>query len=153
MEQILPHFAEGKVVKGFGRGSKELGIPTANFPEKVVENLPKDLPGGVYYGWANVDNGEVLKMVLSIGWNPYYHNTKKSMETHVIHTFKEDFYGSTLKVIMLGYIRPMRDFSSLGELIDAINDDIQQAKDKLDLPENTSYKQNNFLFDEIKEDV
>ncbi|XP_063437865.1 riboflavin kinase-like [Mytilus trossulus] len=153
MEQILPHFAEGKVVKGFGRGSKELGIPTANFPEKVVENLPKDLPGGVYYGWANVDNGEVLKMVLSIGWNPYYHNTKKSMETHVIHTFKEDFYGSTLKVIMLGYIRPMRDFSSLDELIDAINDDIQQAKDKLDLPENTSYKQNNFLFDEIKEDV
>ncbi|XP_076080487.1 riboflavin kinase-like [Mytilus galloprovincialis] len=153
MEQILPHFAEGKVVKGFGRGSKELGIPTANFPEKVVENLPKDLPGGVYYGWANVDNGEVLKMVLSIGWNPYYHNTKKSMETHVIHTFKEDFYGSTLKVIMLGYIRPMRDFSSLDELIDAINDDIQQAKDKLDLPENASYKQNNFLFDEIKADV
>ncbi|VDH92958.1 riboflavin kinase [Mytilus galloprovincialis] len=126
---------------------------TTNFPEKVVENLPKDLPGGVYYGWANVDNGEVLKMVLSIGWNPYYHNTKKSMETHVIHTFKEDFYGSTLKVIMLGYIRPMRDFSSLDELIDAINDDIQQAKDKLDLPENASYKQNNFLFDEIKEDV
>ncbi|CAC5368974.1 RFK [Mytilus coruscus] len=153
MEQILPHFAEGKVVKGFGRGSKELGIPTANFPENVVENLPKDLPGGVYYGWANVDNGEVLKMVLSIGWNPYYHNTKKSMETHVIHTFKEDFYGSTLKVIMLGYIRPMRDFSSLDELIGAINDDIQEAKEKLDLPENASYKQNNFLFDEIKEDV
>ena len=24
----LPHFARGKVVKGFGRGSKELGIPT-----------------------------------------------------------------------------------------------------------------------------
>ena len=28
MENILPHFAKGKVVKGFGRGSKELGIPT-----------------------------------------------------------------------------------------------------------------------------
>ncbi|CAC5358114.1 RFK [Mytilus coruscus] len=153
MEQILPHFAEGKVVKRIWTGQQRARIPTANFPENVVENLPKDLPGGVYYGWANVDNGEVLKMVLSIGWNPYYHNTKKSMETHVIHTFKEDFYGSTLKVIMLGYIRPMRDFSSLDELIGAINDDIQEAKEKLDLPENASYKQNNFLFDEIKEDV
>ena len=36
-------------------------------------------------------------------------------ETHVIHMFKEDFYGSTLKVIMLGYIRPMKNFSSLGK--------------------------------------
>lgn len=24
----LPHFAVGPIVKGFGRGSKELGIPT-----------------------------------------------------------------------------------------------------------------------------
>ena len=24
----LPHFCRGEVVKGFGRGSKELGIPT-----------------------------------------------------------------------------------------------------------------------------
>ena len=24
----LPHFAEGEVVNGFGRGSRELGIPT-----------------------------------------------------------------------------------------------------------------------------
>lgn len=28
MSTKLPHFAEGEVVKGFGRGSKELGIPT-----------------------------------------------------------------------------------------------------------------------------
>lgn len=26
----LPHFASGPVIKGFGRGSKELGIPTGN---------------------------------------------------------------------------------------------------------------------------
>lgn len=26
----LPYFAQGKVVKGFGRGSKALGTPTGN---------------------------------------------------------------------------------------------------------------------------
>lgn len=28
MTKHLPHFALGSIVKGFGRGSKELGIPT-----------------------------------------------------------------------------------------------------------------------------
>lgn len=27
----LPYFCRGEVVKGFGRGSKELGIPTGEF--------------------------------------------------------------------------------------------------------------------------
>ena len=39
-------------------------------------------------------------------------------ETYLMHTFSEDFYGSKLKVIMLGYIRPMEDFSSLGKFTD-----------------------------------
>jgi len=29
---IRPVYAQGKVVKGFGRGSKELGIPTGEKP-------------------------------------------------------------------------------------------------------------------------
>ncbi|KAL0186542.1 hypothetical protein M9458_018212, partial [Cirrhinus mrigala] len=50
-----------------------------NFPESVVDNLPADISTGIYYGWACVDNGDIHKMVMSIGWNPYYKNTKKSM--------------------------------------------------------------------------
>ncbi|XP_011912146.1 PREDICTED: riboflavin kinase isoform X1 [Cercocebus atys] len=75
----LPYFCRGQVVRGFGRGSKQLGIPTANFPEQVVDNLPADISTGIYYGWASVGSGDVHKMVVSIGWNPYYKNTKKSM--------------------------------------------------------------------------
>lgn len=51
----------------------------ANFPEHVVEKLPEEISTGIYFGWAKVDNGPTLKMVMSIGWNPYYNNKKKSM--------------------------------------------------------------------------
>ncbi|XP_060072812.1 riboflavin kinase-like [Ylistrum balloti] len=143
----FPYCAVGRVIKGFGRGSKELGIPTANYPEDVVERLPQEIQGGVYYGWANVDNGTVFKMVMSIGNNPYYKNEKRSMETHIIHKFEEDFYGSTLKTVMLGFIRPMKNFSSLDELVTEIHADIAHAKEKLELPENLAHKDNKF-FDE-----
>ncbi|XP_042219910.1 riboflavin kinase-like isoform X2 [Homarus americanus] len=141
----LPHFAVGTVVKGFGRGSKELGIPTANFPEHVVEELPDEITTGIYYGWAKVDDGPTFKMVMSIGWNPYYNNKKKSMETHIMHVFKEDFYGSELKVVMLGYIRPEKNFKSLEELITAIHNDISESDKQLLQAQHLHYKQHPFF--------
>ena len=51
----------------------------ANFPKQVVDSLPADISTGIYYGWASVGSGAVHKMVVSIGWNPYYKNVKKSM--------------------------------------------------------------------------
>ncbi len=38
-------------------------------------------------------------------------------ETHIIHTFENDFYGSTLRVLVAGYIRPEKNFSSKGKLV------------------------------------
>ncbi|KAM6391960.1 riboflavin kinase-like [Rhynochetos jubatus] len=145
MRGHLPYFCRGQVVKGLGRGSKELGIPTANFSEQVVESFPSDISTGIYYGWACVGNGDVHKMVLSIGWNPFYKNIKKSVETHVIHTFKEDFYGEILRIVVLGYIRSEKNFSSLEALISAIQEDIEEAKRQLDLPEHLKLKEDNFF--------
>lgn len=122
-----------------------MGIPTANFPDSVVEHLPADISTGIYYGWARVGSGDIHKMVMSIGWNPYYKNTKKSMETHVIHQFKEDFYGEILSVVMVGYGRPERSYDSLEALIAAINNDIEEAKTKLELPEHIKLKEDNFF--------
>ncbi|XP_074642439.1 riboflavin kinase-like [Tubulanus polymorphus] len=144
-QQSLPHFAQGRVVKGFGRGSKELGIPTANFPEDVVDNLPDDIESGIYHGWATVDDGPIYKMVMSIGWNPFYKNEKRSMETHIINKFDGDFYGCTLKIVMLGYIRPEKSFDSLGSLISEIHNDISEAERQLDLPHNQVYKEDAFF--------
>ncbi|XP_054576336.1 riboflavin kinase-like [Eptesicus fuscus] len=128
MKNLL-YFCRCKVMRGFGRGSKQLSIPTANFPEQVVDNLPSDVSIGIYYGLeASVGTGEVHKMVVSIGWNPYYKNMKKSIETHIMHTFKEDFYGEILNVAIAGYLRPEKNFDSLESLISAIQGDIEEAK-------------------------
>ncbi|KAK4885086.1 hypothetical protein RN001_001357 [Aquatica leii] len=131
-KSVLPYFVVGEVIKGFGRGSKQLGIPTANFPPSVVKDLPEDLNTGVYFGFASIDKGDVYKMVMSVGWNPYFKNKQKSMETHLMHTFDEDFYGKELRVCILEYIRCEKDFTSVEDLVKAIKCDIDTANVKLD---------------------
>jgi riboflavin kinase len=80
MKTILPLYVKGKVVKGFGRGSKSLGIPTANYEQSIVDQLPDQLIKGIYYGWAKVGNEDIVhKCCLSLGWNPYFGNQVKSM--------------------------------------------------------------------------
>ena len=105
----FPLRLSGPIVKGFGRGSSELGIPTANIPIAGLSvGGNEDVESGVYYGWVGVDVDEdgkrcgnddretegkregqgeakakaksnVWPMVMSIGWNPYYKNTKRSV--------------------------------------------------------------------------
>jgi FAD synthase len=94
----FPYYASGTVVHGFGRGGKQLGIPTANFPNEVVDELPIEYDQGVYYGWAQVDNGDIYRMVMSIGNNPYFNNEKRTM---VRVTF---FFVSILKVSKLRFV-------------------------------------------------
>lgn len=54
-------------------------IIQANYPLDVVKQLPNDIENGIYFGWANIDSGDVHKMVMSIGWNPFFENKEKSM--------------------------------------------------------------------------
>ncbi|KAF4622264.1 hypothetical protein D9613_009489 [Agrocybe pediades] len=54
-EPPYPLRMEGKVIKGFGRGAKELGFPTANLP--VDGNLTPwivNIKSGVYLGWVSL---------------------------------------------------------------------------------------------------
>ena len=124
IEAKLPHFARGKIVKGFGRGSSELGFPTANFDEAVIEQLPEELVGGIYHGFARVDTGPVYDMVMSVGYNPFYNNEKRAMETHIINKYEKDLYGCELAVIMVGYLRSEANYDTLEKLKDAIQNDI-----------------------------
>ncbi|GME78769.1 unnamed protein product [Ambrosiozyma monospora] len=196
-------FANTTVIPGFGRGSSEIGIPTANVPITSFSQLDDIPETGVYFGYvkihknkkknkdksnggvkkgddkASVDgrdanvkgdgegegegeanredkkqerkivdridgksqveltysdllsssNGDfdVLPMVLSIGWNPFFKNKQKACELHVMHKFAGPFYGADLSFIVLGYIRPELDYVSLELLIRDINLDIEIA--------------------------
>ena len=113
-ESPYPHLVSGKVVSGFGRGSKELGIPTgkfvsffltwsldkrlyinllnlkpfiiiifftkANLSEEALEAMCTEFTTGVYYGWVQIGEkgSDIYPMVMSLGWNPYYKNEKRS---------------------------------------------------------------------------
>ncbi|KAJ0417049.1 riboflavin kinase-domain-containing protein [Aspergillus carlsbadensis] len=111
-ETPFPIRLSGPVIKGFGRGSKELGIPTANIPVNGLEDvLPAELGVGVYFGVVALDpatapgapeetaqhedgregngtkrssNAEILPAVLSIGYNPFYKNKTRSIEIHIL---------------------------------------------------------------------
>uniref|UniRef100_A0A5G2RJ73 riboflavin kinase n=2 Tax=Sus scrofa TaxID=9823 RepID=A0A5G2RJ73_PIG len=72
-------------------------------------------------------------------------NIFKFQETHIMHTFKEDFYGEILNVAIVGYLRPEKNFDSLESLISAIQGDIEEAKKQLDLPEHLKLKEDNFF--------
>jgi len=90
-------------------------------------------------------NGIIRKAVVSIGWNPYYDNSKKSVETHVMHTYDNQFYGKWLKVLICGYIRPEKNYDSLQDLIDDIHLDINQAGNSLDEPQFKGFFQDGFF--------
>ena len=70
-------------------------------------------------------------MVMSIGWNPFYKNTVRSVEVHIMHAFEQDFYGSHMNLVILGFIRPEYDYVSLESLVEDIRTDIQVARDSL----------------------
>lgn len=75
--------------------SQKLGIPTANIPAEGLSEFP-DIQSGVYYGVtalnptqfdsgdsstneANKSEPTIFPCVLSIGYNPFYKNTVRSV--------------------------------------------------------------------------
>ncbi|KAK6907583.1 riboflavin kinase [Kwoniella mangroviensis CBS 10435] len=53
-EHPYPMKLEGTVTKGFGRGARFLGIPTANLPDTSLDPLNALNMTGIYYGFARI---------------------------------------------------------------------------------------------------
>jgi riboflavin kinase len=123
---------KGLVVKGFGRGSKLLGCPTANLEPKAFLEELKGIPRGVYAGFAQINNGAVYKCVLSLGTNPTFNTVEDTVEAFILHDYTCDFYGSIMKLIIVAYLRPSAKFDSLEELMKWIARDTRVATKQLD---------------------
>ncbi|KAJ5073829.1 riboflavin kinase/fmn adenylyltransferase [Anaeramoeba ignava] len=123
-----PFILQGKVIHGFGRG-KKIGFPTANL--EYSEDFQK-LSTGVFFGFAKLNKFGIFKMVMTIGCNPSFENKIKTVEAHLLHEFNQDFYNEHLSLIICGYIRPLIKFSSIDELLQAIQKDRDFAEKELE---------------------
>lgn len=123
----------------------QLGIPTANLPvDATATPWIADAKSGVYFGWAALELPQdhpnrasspssfvLFPMVMSIGYNPFYNNTVRSAEVHVLERFGADFYGIEMRLLIVGYIRDERNYDGLDALIEDINTDCEVARKSL----------------------
>lgn len=133
-----PYTITGPVVRGAGRGGKELGFPTANqyFLDDVA--LPAD---GVYAGWFTVKGpraidgdmkpGVAYPAAISVGTNPTFGDERRSVESFILDR-DADLYGYEADVAFIGHIRSMEKFNSVDELLTAINNDVNKVREILD---------------------
>ncbi|MEV7602089.1 bifunctional riboflavin kinase/FAD synthetase [Kitasatospora sp. NPDC089797] len=123
-----PHRVEGVVVRGAQRG-RELGYPTANVETVPHSAVPAD---GVYAGWLTAQ-GERMPAAISVGTNPTFDGTARTVEAYAIDRVGLDLYGLHVAVDFLAYLRGMEKFDSIEALLDRMADDVKRARELTEL--------------------
>lgn len=117
-----PYSLELPVIHGDARG-RTIGFPTLNQP------LPKGIcvpRFGVYISRVELD-GAIWRGITNIGIRPTYLTNTPACETYVMG-YKGDAYGKRVKLIPEKFIRDEEKFDSLGELKNAISQDMKIAE-------------------------
>ena len=127
----------GNVHRGYGRGSKKLGFPTANLPEDLFGPTLRDVPAGVYSCFAIVGDEPttIRSAVANIGYSPTFtgkENPIKIIEAHIIDREDDDattpdFYDLPLTLFLVAFQRPERKFPNFSALIANIRNDVALA--------------------------
>jgi riboflavin kinase/FMN adenylyltransferase len=119
-----PHRVEGVVVRGAARG-RALGYPTANVETLPHTAIPAD---GVYAGWLHAA-GEEMPAAISVGTNPTFDGTARTVEAYAIDREGLDLYGLHVGVDFLVYLRGMEKFDTTGALLERMADDVKRARE------------------------
>ncbi|MEU5438958.1 bifunctional riboflavin kinase/FAD synthetase [Streptomyces sp. NPDC020719] len=125
-----PHRVEGVVVRGAQRG-RELGYPTANVETLPHTAIPAD---GVYAGWLTAD-GERMPAAISVGTNPQFDGTERTVEAYAIDRVGLDLYGLHVAVDFLAYVRGQEKFESIEALLEAIARDVKRSSELIEAVE------------------
>ncbi|MBD2760214.1 bifunctional riboflavin kinase/FAD synthetase [Yimella sp. cx-573] len=131
--QILgrPHSVTGMVVHGFERG-RELGFPTANLAQDATGLVPAD---GVYAGYLlrpSVPVGHPdrrMPAAISVGTNPTFDGTKRTVEAYVIDRTDLDLYDEVVTVEFVRRLRGTVKFEGIEALIDQMTLDVDHARE------------------------
>jgi riboflavin kinase/FMN adenylyltransferase len=119
-----PHFLEGFVVSGAGRG-RDLGSPTANIasPEGLV--VPAE---GVYVTRTSFGSDHAEPSVTSVGTNPTFtDHGPLTVETFLLG-FRGSLYGVRVRVAFLQWLRGQITFPDSDSLIRQIESDVAEAR-------------------------
>ncbi|MGW7080731.1 bifunctional riboflavin kinase/FAD synthetase [Streptomyces sp. NPDC054866] len=125
-----PHRVEGVVVRGAQRG-RELGFPTANVETLPHTAIPAD---GVYTGWLHAQ-GEAMPAAISVGTNPQFDGTERTVEAYAIDRVGLDLYGLHVAVDFLAFVRGQAKFDSIDSLLVAIADDVKKSRELIEAAE------------------
>ena len=124
---------QGQVTHGYGRGSKKLGVPSANLPHFDAELRENGVSQGVYYGWSKVygKEGNEVPCVANIGKSPTFEGQENPINIVEVHLIDppstSDFYGEYMRVALVGFLRPETKFDSFDALVKQINQDVKDA--------------------------
>ncbi|VVT49498.1 uncharacterized protein SAPINGB_P002299 [Magnusiomyces paraingens] len=115
-QQPYPLFSDTVVVAGFGRGSSDLGIPTANIPPDSYEPVLKATTGyeasdtGIYYGYARVDVGNAKALSACEERNKEYLKDRGGSNGSIVNPQGRDIdftFGASLSDKDAGVVYPM----------------------------------------------
>lgn len=120
-----PHFLEGVVERGDGRG-RLMGFPTANI--RVDDDTDVLLGDGVYVTQAVV-NGDaaVHNGMTHVGSRPTFGLEARTVETHLFD-FDREIYGQSIRLFFWDRVRGTVRFDSADGLRKQLGHDQQQAR-------------------------
>ena len=120
-----PAVLKGVVVHGDKRG-RSLGFPTANICISETIAPPEH---GVYCCRVRLEtDSRAYGATCSIGTNPTFDDVFDTRVEAYIHDFDRSIYGQRIELEILAFLRDMRRFSNVDELVAQTITDVERSR-------------------------